>query len=494
MGKLIASIDLGTSSAKVMCIYQNGEAFRQVNRYNVDSADLSAQNAISWWKAVKEAFIALGQKVNLEEVSGVSLAAQTGTYLLYNSFNRESDIKVISWKSGSGKEQLQTLKKRFGKEYFKKHISMPHPDLISYPAPKILWLREAPGEEWKKCEKFVQPKDYMYYKLTGIFASDIYTWRGLANLIDGSFHDELLDEIGTTKEQLPVLRKPWEAPGRLQAGIAAELGLKAGIPVFVGCNDFFASLLGMGIYQREQCFDMTGTSEHIGDITLYMEDNTGLVCSPYFNDYIHYGVTANSGSSMDWAFKTFNRDLSLTDAIDNIFTRRPEVFPPVFLPYMQGERAPIWDTKSRGVFFGLECSQKPGDLFYSVMEGVVFSLYHIWTYMPSHQKSEIRVAGGAAFDDGLNRMKASLFGIPFAVMRERDSAALGAAVFAGFGMGWFTTLKDAINCWVSVERVIEPEDKLGKFLRSRFDVYKGLYPALKESFQLWEKCQGGILR
>lgn len=290
MGQFIASIDLGTSSVKVICINQKGETFCHGSRYDVESDNLNGQNPVSWWKAVKEAFIALEQKVDLKEIDSISLTAQTGTYLLYNSFTDESKIKVISWKSGVGKEQLQDLKKRFGMEYFKKHISMPHPEIISYPAPKILWLQDALGEEMKKCEKFVQPKDYLYYKLTGIFASDPYTWRGLANLDDCSFHDKFLREIGIKHEQLPTLFKPWEAPGRLQAGIELELGLKAGIPVFVGCNDFFASLLGMGIYQSEQCFDMTGTSEHIGLITCLMEDDTRLVCGPYLNDFIHYGV------------------------------------------------------------------------------------------------------------------------------------------------------------------------------------------------------------
>lgn len=490
MNKRIACIDLGTSSVKVVCINQSGDTIRVGNRYDVESADLAGQNTASWWKAVKEAFSILGQEVKLEEVAGISLTAQTGTYLLFNSHTEERYIKVISWKSVNGAEQLQSLKERLGIQYFIKHISMPHPDLISYPAPKILWFQEALREEWYKTEKVLQPKDYLYYKLTGDFVSDPYTWRGLANLYDGSFHDEILKDIGIAKEHLPVLCKPWEAPGCLHADIAAELGLKGGIPVFVGCNDFFASLLGMGIYQKDQSFDMTGTSEHIGVITGRMEEDTRLVCGPYFNSYIHYGVTANSGSSMDWAFKTFGRELSLVDQIKEVFANMPDVFPPVYLPYMQGERAPIWDPRARGVFFGLECSQKPGDLFYSVMEGVVFSIYHIWNQICDQGKKEIRVAGGAAYDDGLNRMKASLFGIPFAVMKERDSAALGAAIIAGFGIGWFDTIKNAIDSWVSVDHIVEPDTGLNGILRSRFEVYKGLYPALKESFQLLEKCRG----
>lgn len=237
--------------------------------------------------------------MDLGEISAIGLASQVGTYILYTPEVEEQKLVSVSWRSGEGEEYLKNLKQRFSAEYFKKHISMPHPDLISYPAPRMLYFRNEMKNEYSKAEKILQPKDYIYYKLSGIFASDPYSWRGLANLYDYTFHDTFINEIGISVEKLLALFKPSESPGRLSGEAAEALGLISGMPVFAGCNDFFASLIGMGILDSGQCFDMTGTSEHIGMILDKPVDNTGLIGGPYIMNHIHYGVTANSGVSMD---------------------------------------------------------------------------------------------------------------------------------------------------------------------------------------------------
>jgi xylulokinase len=241
----------------------------------------------------------------------------------------------------------------------------------------------------------------------------------------------------------------------------------------------------MGAIEPGQCFDMTGTSEHIGIIMDYLDKKTALVCGPYIKGFIHYGVTANSGTAMSWAFKTFAKEPDRKFSLEDELLNEKNPPPPVFLPYMKGERAPIWDEKARGVFFGLECSNVERDLIYSVLEGVTFSLYHIWNELLVTDAAEIRIAGGAACDDGLNHIKADLFQLPFAVMKEKDSAALGAAIFAGLGNKWFCSLKEAVDRWVKTDHIIRPEGRFKGILKFRFEIYKRLYPALKDSFGQW---------
>lgn len=485
--EMIAGIDLGTSSLKVILCSRQGQVVGKVSQsYDSGSAGEGCVNPTAWWQALKSAFDMLAETVDLKEITAIGLDAQVGTYILYPWEEEESSPTTVSWRSGEAEEQLIRLKQRFSKEYFEEHISMPHPDLVSYPAPRILWFEDEMGDDFAKIHKLLQPKDYLYYRLTGIFASDPYSWRGLANLTDSSFHPVLLQDLGISEEKLPALHKPTDSPGVLQAEASEFLGLSKNIPVFLGCNDFFASLLGMGILEPGQCFDMTGTSEHIGLITARQVESTRMVCGSYIKHHIHYGVTANSGTSMSWAFENFSPGRDLKAELEEVYHHLNEAAPPVFLPYLQGERAPVWDPRARGVFFGIERSHLTKHLAYAVMEGVVFSLYHIWSELQMPEPAAIHVAGGASGDDGLNRLKADLFQIPFRVVREKDSAALGAAMMAGVGMNWFDNIGEAIRAWVKFDRVIEPDSRFAGVLRKRFEIYRGLYPALQNSFKKWD--------
>lgn len=486
MDEWIVGIDLGTSSLKALCVSRSGETISASCDYGADEGTLGRIAPYRWLEAVKRTFGLLSLKIDLQDITAIGLSAQVGTYILHSPGMEHSNLPGVSWRDSCGAEQLSRLKAAYPKEYFIKHISMPHPELISYPAPRIQWFRQEMHREWEVADMILQPKDYLYNMLTGLFASDPYSWRGFANLHDANFHDEFLCALSVPRSKLPMLYKPWDAPGSLLPEAASELGLKAGMPVYLGCNDFFASLLGMGVISPGQRFDMTGTSEHIGMISESLDSDTRLVCGPYFEGFAHYGVTANSGTSIAWAMDIFGGDS--VEGINPEAMLFGEVKPPIFLPYMRGERAPIWDGNARGVFFGLESGHTRAELAYSVLEGVAFSLRHIWQGLPAGGRTGFLVAGGAARNGGLNSIKASLFRQPFVVMREKNSAALGAAMLAAVGRGWFASLGEATSKWVKEDYEVLPDERLAGILQKRFDVYTSLYPVLKDSFRCWSEC------
>ncbi len=467
---LVAGIDVGTSAVKVLCVDAEGTSVKVRVPYD------SGLGARVWFEAIKKCFGELAKSVELARVEAIAMACQVNTYILFDDDKACDELVVVDWASGEGREQLEDIKKRFSADYFLEHISMPHPDMISYPLPKLAFLRKRFGNDWAQTQKILQPKDYLYYKLTGVFASDAFTWRGLSNIGDSSFHGQLLKDNNIPERYMPVLYSPFSSAGGLLQSAAEELGLSAGIEVYLGCNDFFAGLLGMGVTGPGQYFDVTGTSEHVGVINDKVVTDGKLISGPYFNGFVEYGVTSGSGVSLEWGRKMFGEHGVDADNPTNA---------PIFLPYLKGERSPIWDSKARGVFFGLDLSDDSGSMAYSVREGVVLSLYHIFKQLGvggDFREKTIRTGGVVAQDNILNQLKADVFGIAFEIIKEKESTALGAAMIAGIGKGWYVDIDEAAGALVKVEQQIKPNLAKKDCLEKRFEIYEKLYPALKDVF------------
>lgn len=450
----VVGIDLGTSSVKVLQRYEDGTIRKGKAGYREISEE-------GWWNGVKEALLQL----DLESVEAIGLSSQVGTYIV-------DDKWINSWNSGIGEEQLKWLKQQKGQDEFLQEISMPHPNITSYPLPRLKYM----NEQYPEAKQICQPKDFICEKLTGNRVTDPYSWRGLVNLHTGEYSGKLLDFIGISVEKLPKII------GETQmAGYTKELFPKA-VPVYTGLNDFFAALLGMGICQVGDMFDISGTSEHLGILEKTVNQQTPLVSGPYLRENVHYGVTASSGTSLDFGLSLMGeKHLSLEEVHGKKL--------PVFLPYLSGERAPIWDMDARGMFFGITSGCTKEELSYSVMEGVVFSLYHIYETMGKPKADRMKAAGGAAVNPLLNLLKAELFGIPVEVLEEKDSSAMGAVMVGSVGNGWFENYEEAVQEMCRIQTKTEPTGKYREWLLKRFSVYKELYPVVKKQYKTMRRLE-----
>lgn len=448
---MIAGIDLGTSSVKVL-LTDNGKVVCKVKKY------YAAKSAEAWTEAVKDAL----RELPCDRIDALALSSQVGTYIVNGS-------DIISWQDAVGKEEIVRIKAHFSADEFIKEISMPHPEIVSYPMPRLLYIKEH-----YDIKKVCQPKELIIEMLTGKFVSDKYSWRGLANLHSGEYSQKMLDFLGVDKGVLPTLKSPFDIAGRVTEKAAEHIGIKAGTPVYVGCNDYYAGLLGMGIVKGGMAFDITGTSEHIGYTTGTLDKETKMVCGPYFVDNVHYGVTASCGASLDYGIKNFG-----FDDIDIEYSLAKGA--PIFLPYLEGERAPIWDSEARGMFFGISADTDKSDMAYSVLEGVAFSAYHIYeTLNIADTPSVVITAGGAAKDEKFNMLKASLFGVPVVNLEENDTSGYGACMIAAVAVGLYPDIDSAARAMCRVKSRTEPRSM--PQLRRRYELYKKLYESNRENF------------
>lgn len=448
MSKNILGIDIGTSSVKLLLRYKDGKIAKSKAVYDEKSPK-------GWMQAIKIAVSML----DIKAVEAIGLSSQVGTYII-------NDTHVIGWDSGVGAEELNYIKNKYPKEKFIEEIAMPYPDILSYPIARFLYIKK----NFENIKSICQPKDYLCKILTGKCVTDKYSFRGLAHTNTGKYSKFFLKEVGIDESSLPPVASPEEMIGNTTADCFEKLGIPEGIPVYVGLNDFFSSIVGMGINEVGEMFDITGTSEHVGVICDKLYPDTKMVSGVYFDKFIHYGVTASSGASMDFAIREFGVDgIDIDKCLSNN--------PPIFTPYLNGERAPVFDSDARGTFFGINSSCTKKDLAYSVLEGVVFALYHIYESMGAPECNCIKVSGGASKDRVLNTIKAEMFNAKVCTLAENDTSALGAvqtvAKALGFADAQFNSIID----------VVEPCGKYRDILLKRYNIYKTLYPSLKEQFK-----------
>lgn len=458
MNKSILGIDLGTSSVKMLLMSPDGIIKKSKSTYLTKTPD-------GWILAIKNAF----KVFKSLKIDAISLSSQVGTYII-------NDEHVISWNSGLGKNELDLIKEKYKKETFIKEISMPHPDISSYPIPRLLYIKN----HYKNIKTICQPKDFICKILTGEYVTDKYSYRGLTDTKTGKYSSFFLNEIGIDEAFLPAIMSSSDIIGVTNDDCEAITGIPKGIPVFTGLNDFFASIVGMGIKEYGDMFDITGTSEHLGFITDTIYPDTKMVSCPYFNKFIHYGVTASSGASLDFAISEL--DIDIND-INSVLKNNP----PIFTPYLNGERAPVFDSDAKGVFFGIKSDTSKKDMGYSVLEGVVFSLYHIYENMGMPEIKSIRVCGGASNNELLNTLKAEMFNTTVYTLTENDTSALGAICIALEKSGF---RHENIN---PITKSFIPEGIFDGVLKDRYEIYKSLYPSLKNQFKKFSNIRKDLI-
>ena len=462
--KNYVGLDLGTSSVKVLQRFENGETRKVSRKYDSPLPG-------GWSEAAVQALASL----DLSETCGIGLSSQVGTYLV-------DGCRVISWNDSAGEDEIdQILALRQGAAW-EEEISMRHPRLISYPLPRLLYILRHIPEAQHVC----QPKEFLLTVLTGEEKTDPWSWRGLCRVPGGPYSTSLLKEIGADAGLLPRISGPEEKAGVTRSIHCGSGRIPPGIPVFTGMNDFFASLLGMGMHPGE-LFDITGTSEHWGSIEDQYRPEEQMVNGPWLTGYAHYGVTASSGASLNFGGRLDEElfQLRTREEAEAVLREMAQKRPPVFLPYLNGERAPIWNPEARGVFFGISGSSSPRELAYAVMEGVCFSLMHIHQTLGDPQSSLIRVSGGASANPLMNRMKAELFQKQVAVPAEKDTSALGAAMTAMVGNGRYDGWQEAMEAECRTETAVFPTGEWTEWLHSRYSIYRELYPALKTLMKEW---------
>lgn len=502
--KYLIGCDIGTSGTKTVLFDTDGKiiakAFCAYPLISVKTG-YAEEDPDEWVRAFYETTAEVVRKsgIRASDVAGIGLSGQMHGLVM---LDKEGNVlrKSILWCDLRTGEECDLLTSLIGKDRLKAITA--NPAITGFTAPKILWVQRYEPELWDKCAHILLPKDYVRFRLTGDFISDMSDGSGtqLVNVSARRYSDEILSALSINKNMVPVLKESVSEGGRLSKEAAEKCGLSAGIPVAASAGDQAAAAVGNGVVEEGLVSCNIGTSGVVFAHTdKPVADPLGRVqtfCHAVPGKWHVMGVTQGAGLSMKWFKDNFYaeeaaRNPAVYKVIDEGAEKvsAPGAHGLIYLPYLMGERTPHLDPKAKGVFFGITPSHKREDFARAVMEGVGYSLLDCLDIIKglSGKPEEIRLCGGGANSGIWRRMLTDIFDCECVVTNSTEAGALGAAILAGVAGGVYPDVVNACGRIIKPTERYTPDKRNAEIYAKRYPLYKGLYSALKDSFAAGEK-------
>jgi len=498
--RLLLGIDLGTSGCKIAVFDFDGNVVaHHTSHYRTfyPDKDHVEQDANEWWDAVCKGIrnVLSNNDVIAGEIAGIGV---DGTSWACLPVDKEGNplCRAMLWLDRRATRQAEQMKEKLGEERL---VALSgNPVDAAYIVPKILWLKQNRPDVYNKSYKFLQSNAFIVYKLTGEFSQDYSQGYGFHffNISKGCWDERVAEELGISLELMAPLFYSHQVVGTVTRKAAEETGLIPGIPVVAGGLDAACCTLGAGVVKpgqaQEQGGQSGGMSIQIDRPVIHPKLILGYHVVP--NQWLLQGGTVGGSGALRWFAEQFRPSFDVANGVQNndIFeqmSQEASKIPPgsgglIFLPYMAGERSPIWDTKARGVFCGLSYDKTRAHMVRAIMEGVGFSLLH---NLKTAEEvgvctTELNSVGGAANSLVWTQIKSDITGKIIKVPSSDYAAALGSAILAGIGVGVYKDFDEAVKKSVKVQRIHEPDPKKYEVYSKCYTLYLELYERLKEYF------------
>ena len=498
--RLLLGIDLGTSGCKITAFDFQGNAIAfTTGSYKTlySQSGYVEQDGEDWWKTIcRGLHKLLNEGINPEEIAAIGVA---GTSWACIAVDRQGKLlrPVMLWLDRRAEKQAEWLKEKVGEE---KLIALSgNPVDPAYITPKILWLKENEPEVYANTYKFLQSNGFIVFKLTGEFSQDYSQGYGFHffNISKGEYDEKTADELDISLDLIAPLCHCHQIVGTVTRKAAAETGLVPGIPVVAGGLDAACCTLGAGVIRpgqtQEQGGQAGGMSIQVDRPLIHPKLILGYHVIP--KQWLLQGGTVGGSGTLRWfneqlgAFEqqqAKEKNISSYEIMSQeAATIRPGSDGLLFLPYMAGERSPIWDSKARGVFFGLSYDKTRAHMIRAVMEGVGFSLLHNLetAFEVGAVAKELNSVGGAANSRVWTQIKADITGRTIHVPFSDHATSLGAALLAGVGVGVYKDFEEAVSNTVRINRTHYPNQLNNQIYKGYYEIYLELYHKLKDSYQ-----------
>lgn len=473
-------IDLGTSGVKVLLLSSEGKTLSTVTKeypLYFPQNGWSEQNPEDWYNQTVNALKEILTDVDGERVRSFSFSGQMHGLVMLDE-NDNVIRPALLW--NDCRSQAQTDKLNEEKDFLLDNTA--NIAFAGFTLPKLLWVKENERENYSKISKIMLPKDYLAYKLSGNFRTDVSDASGTLyfDVKNRDWSKEILRKYEINETWLPKVLESYECAGNLKEEIAESLGVKD-VKIIIGAGDNAAAAIGTGTVKDGDCNISLGTSGTIFTVSdKFSVDRDSAIhsfCSAGGN-YHQMACMLSAAVCCNWWTEKI-----LNDSYDSVLSKRDilgenEV---MFLPYLMGERSPLNDTDVRGMFYGLSLDTDKDDISLAVLEGVAFALRHnvdiIRNMGINIEKSNI--CGGGTKNKLWLKIIANVLGIELNIPENQEGASLGAALLAAKGVMSKEEYAELENKVYKTAETVVPSKELTEKYEKQYIRWRKLYPAIR---------------
>jgi xylulokinase len=482
-------IDIGTTSVKLIVIDENGNVIKSTGKeYPIyfPKPLWSEQNPQDWWKQTIDGLKELLENLDRNDIKAISFSGQMHGLVMLDE-NDQVIRPAILWNDQRTEKECRYLNDEIGQSVISEWTG--NLALTGFTAPKVLWIKENEPENFEKAKKIMLPKDYIAYKMSGVFATDMSDASGTLYLDvkNRTWSEPMLKLLGIKENQLPKLYESYEAIGKIKKELADELGLNEDVKVVIGGGDQAVAAVGGGVVGANACSLSLGTSGVVFAATenFFIDEKNSLHSFCHANGRYHQmGVTLAAAASLKWWVEQVNKSEDFDGFLHE--AKDAKIDDSLFyLPYLMGERTPHNDPYCRGTFIGMDMTHERKHMTRAVLEGVAFSLRDTFEIMKGMGINIpiINVNGGGAKSRLWCEIIADVLNVTVIKLNTNEGPAYGAAILAAVGSGLFDSVEAACSSFMKITESIEANKFNVELYNKKYEKFKQIYPAAKELFR-----------
>ena len=497
---LLLGIDIGTTGTKCSFYNFKGEKissgyqeYRMIHPQN----DWTEQDPLRWWQAVKEN-IQLCIDVDNIDTKRVACIGVSSTNAVMLMGKNKVIYNGVGLHDQRAKEQENWLKEHIGDE---KAFKITGNNIVkgSFALPTLRWFIDNRPDLIEETEKFLIPNGFIIKKLTDEYSID-RPRSGLTlmnDLNNGGWSSEIIELAQIPEDILPPIFNSYEIVGEVTKRAAKSTGLCEGTPVCAGAIDTISASLASGVIAPGDAAITIGSSGRVCQVNNKPYFKNKVLSTPYAFDNLYAAVqtTDNAGISLKWFRDTFgkvvfqdalNAGISIYEQMNRLCAKSQPQSPIIFLPYLSGEKSPIWNPNARGVFFGISLKSSYSDFIRAIMEGVAFSIKHcIENLMDEHEQSQdtpVPIGGGIANSDIWCQIFADVLQRPVIQLATEETETLGDIIIAASAVGINDIKPDFGKVLAKKGKIKTPSVALKDLYEEKFTKYKELYTQVKHIY------------
>ena len=488
---LYVGIDLGTSAVKLLLMDGAGKIQKIVSKeypLYFPHPGWSEQNPEDWYEKSMEGLKELLSGCDKSQVAGISFGGQMHGLVILDKDDQVIRPAIL-WNDGRTGEETDYLNQVIGKDKLSAYTA--NIAFAGFTAPKILWVKKHEPENFARIEKLMLPKDYLAYRLSGAFCTDVSDASGmlLFDVEHKRWSKEMMEICGVKESQLAEIFESYETVGTLKPELAAELGLSENVKIAAGAGDNAAAAVGTGTVGDGACNISLGTSGtiFISSEKFGVDEHNALHSFAHADGHYHLmGCMLSAASCNKWWMDEILRTRDYSGEQKDIDVKELGKNHVFFLPYLMGERSPHNDPNVRGTFIGMSMDTTREELTQAVLEGVVFGLRDSFEVAKSLgiQIDRTKICGGGAKSPLWRQMVADILNIRVDIPESEEGPAMGGAMLAAVACGAYASVEEAAAKIVKVVDTVEPIPENAQRYEERYQQFRKIYPAVKALFPM----------